>query len=457
MERIGVGLNMKLFLSLLLLSALPMFGANPAYTSFRGTGGILIVSNPPNGTIVIDGSAISGGVTAPGDTFNVPLNSNDIFVASSQFNFHPYFFYQEFVGPTLSVNNSAGSTNYLDPFGVGALGPGGFFLSTSNATLRWQATIDGSLVPVTANRYDVGSAANPVRSGYFSGFNQVNAGSANITNTLILANGGLVFQQYGGTVVGFSNTVAGALSLYQPDLSDNEWRFGGNVTFGPHNTYDIGASGANSPRNLYVAGEAFIGAARINQTGFIMSWPGSGFGSYEAGGSGRIYWNAGSRMYSTADGTIKFSNAAENNFTALQLGGITAAFPAIGRTNGDLVVFGANGLFAGGSTNRLMVHGGLAVGPTPATITNTLFGSLSLDFPSTVAGTSSDLPIAVTGVTSNNCHVSLCVPGQAAAGGGIFTHYVTNDTVVVRFSNNQLTLAIDPTPAVFSALVFRVQ
>lgn len=45
-------------LSLLCLSA---YGATPDYKAFRGTGGITVTSNPPNGTIVIDGSGVIGG------------------------------------------------------------------------------------------------------------------------------------------------------------------------------------------------------------------------------------------------------------------------------------------------------------------------------------------------------------------------------------------------------------
>jgi len=58
---------MKFLTSLLLLVATTCFGAVPDYKAFRGTGGITIVSNPPTGSIVIDGSAIfspTGGVSA---------------------------------------------------------------------------------------------------------------------------------------------------------------------------------------------------------------------------------------------------------------------------------------------------------------------------------------------------------------------------------------------------------
>lgn len=44
-----------------MLLATAVTAAVPDYKAFRGTGGITIVSNPPNGTIVIDGSGISAG------------------------------------------------------------------------------------------------------------------------------------------------------------------------------------------------------------------------------------------------------------------------------------------------------------------------------------------------------------------------------------------------------------
>lgn len=44
-----------------LLMALSVKAAVPTYQAFRGTGGITITSNPPNGTIVIDGSGIVAG------------------------------------------------------------------------------------------------------------------------------------------------------------------------------------------------------------------------------------------------------------------------------------------------------------------------------------------------------------------------------------------------------------
>lgn len=48
-------------LALLFAFCLPAIAATPSYKAFIGAGGITVTSNPPNGTIVIDGTAISAG------------------------------------------------------------------------------------------------------------------------------------------------------------------------------------------------------------------------------------------------------------------------------------------------------------------------------------------------------------------------------------------------------------
>lgn len=68
------------------LFAMSATAAVPAYTSFRGTGGILVTSNPPIGTIVIDGSGVftSSGTNA---TISVSTNGVLVAVASTNINF----------------------------------------------------------------------------------------------------------------------------------------------------------------------------------------------------------------------------------------------------------------------------------------------------------------------------------------------------------------------------------
>lgn len=67
-----------------------VFGANPAYQNFKGTGGITISSNPPQGDITIDGSSISASGTnvpasssIPGRSMTNLLWSNTLFVDST--------------------------------------------------------------------------------------------------------------------------------------------------------------------------------------------------------------------------------------------------------------------------------------------------------------------------------------------------------------------------------------
>jgi len=49
-----MGMKILLFVLALVGLALPSFAANPAYTSFVGTNGATIRSNPPSGAIIID-------------------------------------------------------------------------------------------------------------------------------------------------------------------------------------------------------------------------------------------------------------------------------------------------------------------------------------------------------------------------------------------------------------------
>jgi hypothetical protein len=49
-----------------LLFVTGLFGANPAYDAFLGTNGIIITSNPPSGKIIVDGRALTNGLTPGG-------------------------------------------------------------------------------------------------------------------------------------------------------------------------------------------------------------------------------------------------------------------------------------------------------------------------------------------------------------------------------------------------------
>lgn len=101
---------------------------------------------------------------------------------------------------------------------------------------------------------------------------------------------------------------------------------GGHILAGSDNSWDIGASGANRPRNVYVAnnittGGALTGSSQIN-----------------TGSSGYIQWTNRSSLSSPADGVLLLQNWASTDFSRIQFGGTTSSFPAIKRSSTDLQV-----------------------------------------------------------------------------------------------------------------------
>jgi len=93
---------------------------------------------------------------------------------------------------------------------------------------------------------------------------------------------------------------AGVAARWQVDPS-------GNFLAATDNVYDIGASGANRPRDVFVARD-FVGAA-----------------------DGRFYFQARNIFSSPSDGVSLLTNNAANDFNRLQLGGTTSSFPALKR------------------------------------------------------------------------------------------------------------------------------
>lgn len=214
-------------------------------------------------------------------------------------------------------------------------------------------------------------------------------------------------------------------------------------------------NGGNSVRtNSGAAGGLFFSAGN---SGNVSTTPGN------SGAAGVVSFTAGNSGTAVAGGTPSPGGAIT----------LTAGNGSTGDTNSD----GGHVFIAGGAPGSGAVPGnvvlartsagtsrgaGVQIGPLitggSATITNVLGGFLALDFPSTAAGTVSDLPIAVTGVTSNNCAVSLSVPWQSTFGnGGVFSTFNSNDAVYVRFANNNLVAAIDPVPGDFTVVVFRIR
>lgn len=94
---------------------------------------------------------------------------------------------------------------------------------------------------------------------------------------------------------------------------------------------------------------------------------------------------------------------------------------------------------------------------TPSTKRQTVFsgwrGFATLDFPSTAAGTSSDLTITVTNALDGDI-CSVGVPNGSTVANGTFTCWVSSaNTATVRFSNNNLVTALDPASGTFKVAV----
>lgn len=96
----------------------------------------------------------------------------------------------------------------------------------------------------------------------------------------------------------------------------------GNYIANVDNNYDIGASGANRPRNAYIAGDINYGGNLYGggiQVGTTLFW------------SGKTVLNGG-----TTNGNLKITDNAGTSFGLFQFGGTTSSFPAIKRSSAIL-------------------------------------------------------------------------------------------------------------------------
>jgi hypothetical protein len=154
-------------------------------------------------------------------------------------------------------------------------------------------------------------------------------------------------------------------------------------------------------------------------------------------------------------GTVAFYNTANSLSWALTIhpneNGLAIFGNDAGATNVIVTNFNSAPMILG------IPRGGLEIGPSSATVSNILVATATLDFGSTLSCTNSDLPITVTGTTTND-FAQLCIPFQVGnTPGASFNHFLSNDTVWVRFVNNRTNAAVDPVAGVFRALVTKVR
>jgi hypothetical protein len=109
--------------------------------------------------------------------------------------------------------------------------------------------------------------------------------------------------------IDFGTNGATAITFFTNTV--NRWAVAadGHFIAAADNTYDIGASGANRPRNVYVAQTVKANAFQLNGQ---------------------------SHVYSTVNGDIGLYDNALTNFNLLQFGGTSASYPAIKRSSTTL-------------------------------------------------------------------------------------------------------------------------
>ena len=222
--------------------------------------------------------------------------------------------------------------------GSGASGTGTSLpLSIWSNGEKWKIPVTGHLLAGADNTFDIGAnGASRPRNVYVAG--ALNVGSTALASgagdlgLYRAANQGVIF--FGGT---------GNYLLYSP----SNFQFaGGGINFATDNTYDIGASGATRPRDLFLGRNlAVVGTSTLQGRTSI------GGGNPTASSVLRVSPTAGLTTGTTQYGIYDFATLN---------GATTAAYGLLAgvQTNGtgaDIYTIYAYGAAAGGATTR--VHG----------------------------------------------------------------------------------------------------
>lgn len=221
--------------------------------------------------------------------------------------------------PSLTFASETNSGGYRVSAGLLGWSIGGtaqMFLSSSGLQIQQSVIVGG-------NTTIASDAANTLALR-----NGTNAQAAYIYNTVAganyeRANLGWTSNEFflqttnGGTGSGRNLIVksSGNLQLLSNSGANTGWVItSGHFIAALDNTYDIGASGATRPRNVYAGGSYNVG---------------TGFG---------VFWGSRSNITSPGDGVLLFRNNAETDFSRLQFGGTTSSFPALKRNSTALEV-----------------------------------------------------------------------------------------------------------------------
>lgn len=289
-----------------------------------------------------------------------------------------------------------GSGNILIGVNADALGTNANYQMNVGNTLFATGLGTGAAVS-TAGKIGIGTIAP---SSALDVPGEIRAGSATLTNT--------TFTTINGTTLNIAN-----LNLTNPPAN---WLVSNAVG----NSSVIIKAGNLST----VTGHAGI-IFRSYLAGSTDEYPGQILLSPESGANGRSLM----RFSTSTNGILSYAMAING-----------AGFVGIGTTNPTTLL-------------DIQGEGGLKIGASGGVLTNILYASATLDFPSTAAGADSDLPITVAGASDGDI-VSLGKP-SASIGPltGLYSSWASNGVVYVRFANNNLVTAQDPASGVFKVRV----
>lgn len=178
----------------------------------------------------------------------------------------------------------------------------------SNTVLGWNATSDNAYTTTADVKLVRDAAAVLAQKNSTTAQTFRLYGTTTGPKYLLFAHDGsdgYIYTNSGGGTLNFG---VGAAAKWMIDAS-------GHFKAVTDNTYDIGASGAARPKDIWAGNNIIAG------TGASLGWGASG-----------------SRMNSATDGVITLFNAAGTNFTSLQFGGGTSSFPELKRNSAQIDV-----------------------------------------------------------------------------------------------------------------------
>lgn len=145
-----------------------------------------------------------------------------------------------------------------------------------------------------------------------------------VSNTLVLRTEALGTGTARSVII--QAGTGGTLS-FRTNGTTNKWQIDttGNFLAAADNTYDIGASGATRPRNLYIAGNGTFGGDISATSGALTLGP-----------TQKLLFSGNGGLFCASDGVFNFRDVAQTSFGRLQFGGTTSSFPAIKRSSATL-------------------------------------------------------------------------------------------------------------------------